>query len=642
MKVSIPGSCPRGHCECNCLLSGCGADGLLDSTNICSSGAPKELHGGCCVMLWQNGVGVTPQDDLSCACLYRPVEARGCCLGLVVDNSDSITKGANNRPSFVGTHAISNDDVQLPLIGHLQDGVDRRPNAGCFIAHRNHNADRRQFSGHGSSVEGRATGADDSRTLSVVASQLLGLLSSLLLTLWVHLADRCGLTHRVRVWVNLANRCGLTWKGFAVRRRFLIQMAVADAFALVAALSLASLAVFSTPKFWVAGPTEGALVPLLLSLFSGAVAGRIGASYWVGAAPRPSHVRGALVVLSGMLGAMTGIVFVRDIYWSRAFLGYAGIFWLLLAILYRSYKGRRPWEERLLVVSTDEELIDDLRMSPNVGEVIVLSPDTQGELPAPEAGQVVVVDFKDAMGDRMAQFVSSAVLAGRRVRAFSSVYEEHTGRIPVVHLAEGWELQAPYQRVRPWLAGKRAFDLVMVLGTVVIWGPLLLLGMAVVAVRSKGPIFFTQLRVGLNGQPFTIVKLRTMVVGAEDAGPQFASDDDLRIYPGGAFLRKYRLDEIPQLWNVLSGDLSLVGPRPEQVPFVEDFNKVIPFYDQRHVVRPGATGWAQINTGYATGKDETFEKLTYDLFYVKHMSPLMDLQVIFRSIRIVLRGVGWR
>ncbi len=427
-----------------------------------------------------------------------------------------------------------------------------------------------------------------------------------------------------------------------MRRRFLIQMAVADAVALMAAWVLASITVFGTPRFWAAGPTEGALTPLLLSLLFGAVAGRIGASYWVGAAPRPSHVRGALVVLSGMLGAMTGIVFVRDIYWSRSFLLFVGIFWLLLAILYRSYKGRRPWEERLLVISTDEDLIDDLRDAANVGEVIVVGPHTSGPLPAPEPGQVVVVDFKGTMGDRMAQYVSSAVLAGRRVRAFSSVYEEHTGRIPVVHLAEGWELEAPFQRVRPWLAGKRGFDLAMVISTAILWIPVLLLGMALVAIRSKGPIFFRQQRVGLNGDPFTILKLRTMVVGAEDAGPKFASDDDLRIYSGGGFLRKYRLDEIPQLWNVLIGDLSLVGPRPEQVPFVEEFNQVFPFYHQRHVVRPGATGWAQINTGYANGEDETFEKLTYDLFYVKHMSPLMDLQVIVRSSRIVLRGVGSR
>jgi lipopolysaccharide/colanic/teichoic acid biosynthesis glycosyltransferase len=427
-----------------------------------------------------------------------------------------------------------------------------------------------------------------------------------------------------------------------MRRRFLIQMAASDAATLAIACSLAGAVVFGQPRFWIAGPTTGALNPLLLALVVGAFVGRVAASYWVGLAPRPSYGRGLLVVTAGMLGAMTGIVFVREIYWSRSFLLYVSVLWLALATLYRMYKARRPWEERLLIVSTDEVLIEDLRASPNVGEVSVVSPLNSGQLAAPEPDQVVVVDFKEAMGDRMAQFVSSAVLAGRRVRALSSVYEEHLGRIPVVHLAEGWELAAPFQRVRPWLGGKRAFDVVTVLVTAVVWLPLLVVGMLVVRVASKGPVFFHQERVGLNGATFTIVKLRSMVVGADDHGPRFASHGDERIYRGGQFLRKYRLDEIPQLWNVLRGELSLVGPRPEQVPFVEEFSKRIPFYDQRHVVRPGATGWAQVNTGYAHGESETFEKLTYDLFYIKHMSPLMDLQVILRSFRIVLRGIGAR
>ena len=296
--------------------------------------------------------------------------------------------------------------------------------------------------------------------------------------------SRCSPTERVRV-----------------RRRFLIQMAVSDATTLAISCSLAAGIVFARPRFWVAGPTAGALTPLLFSLLAGALVGRIAASYWVGVSPRPSYGRGLLVVLSGMLGAMTGIVFVRDIYWSRSFLLYVGAFWLVLATLYRAYKAQRPWAERLLVVSTDDELIGDLRASPNVGEVIVLSPRNSGQLSAPEPDQVVVVDFKEAMGDRMAQFVSSAVLAGRRVRALSSVYEEHTGRIPVVHLAEGWELVAPFQRVRPWLAGKRAFDVVTVAVTVVVWLPLLLIGMLIVKVASKGPIFFLQERVGLNRCP---------------------------------------------------------------------------------------------------------------------------------------------
>jgi lipopolysaccharide/colanic/teichoic acid biosynthesis glycosyltransferase len=129
---------------------------------------------------------------------------------------------------------------------------------------------------------------------------------------------------------------------------------------------------------------------------------------------------------------------------------------------------------------------------------------------------------------------------------------------------------------------------------------------------------------------------------SETEGPRFASLDDPRITPVGRLLRKLRLDELPQLWNVLRGDLSLVGPRPEQEKFVEEFTREIPFYADRHLVRPGITGWAQVNFGYAETVDQTIEKLKYDLFYVKHMSVWMDLRILLRSVATVLTGSGSR
>jgi lipopolysaccharide/colanic/teichoic acid biosynthesis glycosyltransferase len=137
-------------------------------------------------------------------------------------------------------------------------------------------------------------------------------------------------------------------------------------------------------------------------------------------------------------------------------------------------------------------------------------------------------------------------------------------------------------------------------------------------------------------------KFRTMHADAEEEGPQFAAEGDPRFIRGGSFLRKSRLDEIPQLWNVLKGDMALVGPRAEQVPFVEHFRTVIPFYDHRHMVRPGITGWAQVNYGYADDQADTVEKLTYDLYYIKHMSPILDLRVFWKSVWTVLSGAGAR
>jgi lipopolysaccharide/colanic/teichoic acid biosynthesis glycosyltransferase len=133
-----------------------------------------------------------------------------------------------------------------------------------------------------------------------------------------------------------------------------------------------------------------------------------------------------------------------------------------------------------------------------------------------------------------------------------------------------------------------------------------------------------------------------MTADAEDDGPQFAAEHDERLVRGGAFLRKSRLDELPQLWNVLRGEMSLVGPRAEQVAFAAQFRRAIPFYSHRHLVRPGLTGWAQVNYRYADDTADTVEKLTYDLYYIKHMSPILDLQILWRSLWTVLSGAGAR
>jgi lipopolysaccharide/colanic/teichoic acid biosynthesis glycosyltransferase len=153
---------------------------------------------------------------------------------------------------------------------------------------------------------------------------------------------------------------------------------------------------------------------------------------------------------------------------------------------------------------------------------------------------------------------------------------------------------------------------------------------------------YRQERVGRSGELFTLTKFRTMVVNAEENGPQFAQLNDPRLTSVGGFLRKSRLDEVPQLWNVLLGDLSLVGPRPERPVFVERFSATIPFYASRTLIRPGVTGWAQVNFGYADGDADTVEKLTYDLYYVKYSAIWFDLQILGSSVWTVLSGFGAR
>jgi len=166
----------------------------------------------------------------------------------------------------------------------------------------------------------------------------------------------------------------------------------------------------------------------------------------------------------------------------------------------------------------------------------------------------------------------------------------------------------------------------------------------VIAVRfdSPGPVIYRQERVGKDGDRFTLYKFRTMVKDAEIDGPKFAAEGDPRLTRTGRLLRKTRMDELPQLWNVIRGSLSLVGPRPERPVFVDEYVRTIPFYNNRSLVRPGVTGWAQVNYGYADDEADAIEKLTYDLYYVKHMALGLDFQILGKSVWTVLTGFGAR
>jgi lipopolysaccharide/colanic/teichoic acid biosynthesis glycosyltransferase len=185
-------------------------------------------------------------------------------------------------------------------------------------------------------------------------------------------------------------------------------------------------------------------------------------------------------------------------------------------------------------------------------------------------------------------------------------------------------------------------DIIVVGISAVLWVPLALIVGLVVRMDSEGPVLYRQERVGRHGKTFTLTKFRTMVDDAERLGPQFTAPDDPRITRSGRFLRLSRLDELPQLWTVLRGELSLIGPRPERLVFVEEFRREIPFYEARHLIRPGVTGWAQVNYGYADDQAETIDKLTYDLFYIKHSSFWLDLHIVGKSIWTVLTGFGAR
>lgn len=225
-----------------------------------------------------------------------------------------------------------------------------------------------------------------------------------------------------------------------------------------------------------------------------------------------------------------------------------------------------------------------------------------------------------------------------------SFYERLTSKIAIADLPPEWiALSKGFRRDRIILAAKRIIDVLVSFIGLVLSAPIILLTAVAIKLESPGPIFYRQERVGQNEQHFTLSKFRSMAQDAEaEGGPVWAVENDPRVTRVGAIIRKLRIDEIPQMINVLKGEMSFVGPRPERPFFVERLKQNIPYYDLRHSVKPGITGWAQICYRYGDSEQDAIEKLQYDLYYIKHMSPVFDLQIIFESFKVIIFGWGAR
>lgn len=406
-------------------------------------------------------------------------------------------------------------------------------------------------------------------------------------------------------------------------------------------MAVASYLVFETWVPWEAA-TPGADESMLGFLAISMVVMSISTEQMSGpGVPRPTYGR-MVAILIGTLFLTAGLLVLTRANFSRSFIPLTAAFWLVPATAHRIVRRQRPWTEKVGVITKEKGLADDLRIADHADVVWVLDPDGESPDELPPRDVTLAMDLRAVLSEPMAKYLSSCDVAGYTIRPFSSIYEDHTGRVPLVHLTEGWEISAPLLEVARWLPGKRVFDIVFSVLTAPLWVPVGLVVAGYVKLADSGRAIFKQERVGLGGRVFTMYKFRTMNGDAERYGAQFAVKGDPRLIRGGSFLRKSRLDEIPQMWNVLKGDMSLVGPRAEQVPFVAEFRRQIPFYEHRHMVRPGITGWAQVNYGYADDEADTVEKLTYDLYYIKHMSPVMDLRIFWKSIWTVLTGDGAR
>ena len=233
---------------------------------------------------------------------------------------------------------------------------------------------------------------------------------------------------------------------------------------------------------------------------------------------------------------------------------------------------------------------------------------------------------------------------GVHVNDFSTFMERETGRVDLDTVNPSWLIFSDgFSSGRALSsAAKRIFDVTASLLLLVMTLPVIVVFALLVKLDSRGPAFFRQTRVGLYGQPFDVIKLRSMRLGAEVNGAQFAQQNDPRVTRIGRFIRKVRIDELPQTWSVLKGEMSFVGPRPERPEFVADLEDKLPYYAERHMVKPGITGWAQINYPYGASIEDSRHKLEYDLYYAKNYTPFLDLLILLQTLRVVLWHEGAR
>lgn len=268
--------------------------------------------------------------------------------------------------------------------------------------------------------------------------------------------------------------------------------------------------------------------------------------------------------------------------------------------------------------------ITNLVRAEGIDRIIVALPDRRTKLP-----MTALLDCK---------------LHGVAIEEGETFEEKNTGKIPLDQLKPSWMVFSDgFKSLRSRKLLKRVFDFTVSVVLLLLTFPVMLVTAALIKLDSRGPVIFSQDRVGENGRIFKVYKFRSMRVDAEEkTGPVWAKSNDDRVTRVGSVIRKLRIDELPQLINVLKGDMSFVGPRPERPFFVEQLKEVIPYYEMRTVVKPGITGWAQIKYPYGANFDDAVQKLQYDIYYIKNMSPLMDVLIFFMTIKVVLTGRGAR
>jgi exopolysaccharide biosynthesis polyprenyl glycosylphosphotransferase len=326
---------------------------------------------------------------------------------------------------------------------------------------------------------------------------------------------------------------------------------------------------------------------------------------------------------------------------------------MILGRVVRSRAGRMRW----LVLGTTEcleRMWSDNSKREFPGDLVMLALD-EGAYVAGVAGRVsdldrflnqewtgIVVTNLEGLEDGTIRDLMMARIHGTKVYDLTEFYERYDAKVPIYHLQDGWVVLSHGFHLlhdQMGLRIKRIMDILLSAGMLILAMPVMACVTLAIKCSSPGPILFRQRRVKARGAVFTVLKFRTMQVGSEN-GDKYTQVNDRRVTAVGSFLRKSRLDELPQLLNILAGDMSFIGPRAEWTKCVEAYEHVIPFYHLRHVVKPGLTGWAQVNYPYGAGVDDALEKLQYDLYYIKNHSLWLDLLIVLKTVRVVLFGMG--
>lgn len=338
------------------------------------------------------------------------------------------------------------------------------------------------------------------------------------------------------------------------------------------------------------------------------------------------------------------------------------LFIYLWRILFNKFMAKGLFKSRLLYIGPAEDAVSlrDLIAQSTLGFELVIALHTTPRL-THEADGIQWTEQIDDLPAAIQDNGITAVVLGHGVEnhpalqealyrsLFTSVAlidrkeleETLTGRIPVGAVTKSWFLRHLRESEKAWFeTTKRGLDVITSIPFAILTLAVTPFVAAAIKATSPGPVFFTQDRVGKHGKTFRIVKFRTMRTDAEKDGAQFATMGDTRVTPIGRMLRKTRIDELPQIWNVIKGDMSFVGPRPERPEFVEQLTRAMPYYALRHLTRPGLTGWAQVRFRYASSLEDNLVKLQYDLFYVKHRSLILDIAILLKTINTVIRQQG--